>query len=243
MTAITCEHAFPGRPETAGQARAWVCAALDGCPPGLVDDAALAVSELVTNALRYSRSGAGGQVMVCLDAGPDGVCVHVRDQGGGPVSGGAGHGSEGGRGLHIVGAVTAAWGRAPAALCPAARPDDPYAAGTCVWFRIGAAPGPGHATTLERVLERAGWRCQCTGQCGRPHTGAGGGRCLAEHAACELHAVPAWPVSPARAAALPPAALAAMCGPCHAGNDRRVRRERAAAPAQEEALFAKETAR
>jgi anti-sigma regulatory factor (Ser/Thr protein kinase) len=246
MTAVTCERVFPGRPQAAGEARAWLRAALascaDGCPPGMAADAVLALSELVTNAIRHTRSGApGGQVLVAAEVGPGHVIVHVRDQGG--PAGGVGHGQEGGRGLPIVSAVTTACGRVPAVRCPLAGAADPggvFAAGTCAWFGIGAGPAA-HVTVWERVMERAGWRCQCTGQCGRSHRT--GGRCLAEHPAAPLHAVPAWAVSDTAAAALPPAALTAMCGPCHAGHDRRARSRQAAACQPGEALFAEEVAR
>ena len=54
---------FPGRPESARAARVWVASYLPGSP--VADDVALMVSELVTNALRYSRSGQpGGWVTV-----------------------------------------------------------------------------------------------------------------------------------------------------------------------------------
>jgi hypothetical protein len=33
-----------------------------------------------------------------------------------------------------------------------------------------------------RIKQRADWRCECTGQCGRAHGGLGdGGRCIAHH--------------------------------------------------------------
>jgi hypothetical protein len=36
------------------------------------------------------------------------------------------------------------------------------------------------ARTWTAVMERAGWRCECRGQCGRPHSNRDG-RCSYEH--------------------------------------------------------------
>lgn len=71
---------FPGRPESARAARVWVASYLPGSP--VADDVALMVSELVTNALRYSRSGQpGGRVTVILKISRGEVRVDVIDQG------------------------------------------------------------------------------------------------------------------------------------------------------------------
>jgi serine/threonine-protein kinase RsbW len=71
---------FAGRPETVRAARVWVVSYLLGSPAA--DDAALMVSELVTNSLRYSRSGLpGGSVTVNLKIGAGRLRVDVIDQG------------------------------------------------------------------------------------------------------------------------------------------------------------------
>lgn len=90
--------------------------------PAAVQEAAeLAVSELVTNAVRHGA----GEVTLRLSRHEDGVVVEVGDAGGGhPRRRRAGGDDEGGRGLQLVGAVAAAWG---------VRPDG---AGKIVWCRL-----------------------------------------------------------------------------------------------------------
>ena len=80
------------------QARNWarVCLTVRRLPAGLVDDVVLAVSELVTNSMRY----VGGRVMVGLTVGPDDVELLVQDNGVLPF--GRNGSDEGGRGLAIV---------------------------------------------------------------------------------------------------------------------------------------------
>lgn len=106
---------IPGRPEQAATARAFVARTLgDGCPH--TDTATLLTSELVTNSLRHSRSRCeGGTVTVTLIAVPGGVRVEVIDDGGPAAptlssSPGERPGlAEGGRGLHLVQALSARW--------------------------------------------------------------------------------------------------------------------------------------
>jgi anti-sigma regulatory factor (Ser/Thr protein kinase) len=71
---------FAGTPQSARAARVWAVSHLPGSPAA--DDVALMVSELVTNALRYSRSGLpGGSVAVSLTISGGQVRVDVIDQG------------------------------------------------------------------------------------------------------------------------------------------------------------------
>ncbi|MEU4932734.1 hypothetical protein AB0G54_40645 [Streptomyces yokosukanensis] len=88
------------------------------------------------------------------------------------------------------------------------------------------------------VMEVAGYRCQCTGECGNPHAKTEG-RCPREHDAytskhghrIRLMAAPTDPLTPpVKAAALPVGELRAWCPECHTAAARRVR---AAAPADE----------
>jgi anti-sigma regulatory factor (Ser/Thr protein kinase) len=74
------------------------------------DDLALAVSELVANAVRHAPVVNGGQIRLVLESGPQGVRVEVHDPGNGfypmpdPTQ------QDGGRGLSIVAAVADRWG-------------------------------------------------------------------------------------------------------------------------------------
>jgi anti-sigma regulatory factor (Ser/Thr protein kinase) len=54
------EKAYPGLPATVSRVRREVRAALGRCPEIVADDVELVVSELATNAIRHSRSGADG---------------------------------------------------------------------------------------------------------------------------------------------------------------------------------------
>ena len=73
----SCE--LTGTPCAPGEARAFVRKHLDG--HARLDDAVLVVSELVTNAVRHSASGAGGTITVALAGIPGGVCIEVADLG------------------------------------------------------------------------------------------------------------------------------------------------------------------
>jgi len=101
-----------GRAERARVARAFVGGVLGpGHPCG--DDAALLVSELVGNSLRYGRSGLPGEtVTVVVIAGGSVVRVEVtgRSGPGVPKPRSAGRDAEGGRGLALVAALATRWG-------------------------------------------------------------------------------------------------------------------------------------
>ena len=104
---------LPGRPESAGLARALARSVLGDDHPAL-ETVQLVVSELVTNAILHSQSGAdGGTVLLALCPAPAGVLVQVRDNGGpwrplelvkpGPEA-------EHGYGLVLVDALADSWG-------------------------------------------------------------------------------------------------------------------------------------
>lgn len=140
---------FAGRPEHSGQVRAWVRALAAVACPAAADDAELAAAELAANAIAHTRSGrAGGTFTVAVAARPDGMTIHVHDlgTGDGRVPGprrAADDGlAEGGRGLPIVIALSAACGTRPVAQCPAREPGGPAAqAGEyCAWCRLDAEP-------------------------------------------------------------------------------------------------------
>ncbi|MEU9351595.1 ATP-binding protein [Streptomyces griseoloalbus] len=104
-------RAFPGLAEEVARARHFVAALLSGHGP--VDDAVLVVSELATNAVRHTLSGAvGGWFLVVIDFGDDLVRIEVVDQGGEhvPHLRDASTHEEGGRGLQMIAACAKDWG-------------------------------------------------------------------------------------------------------------------------------------
>ncbi|QVQ50584.1 ATP-binding protein [Spiractinospora alimapuensis] len=75
---------FAGVPGSVALVRAWTRNELHqrGTDLGTVEEAALVVSELATNAIRHSRSGhPGGSFLVELDIRPSMVRISVIDQG------------------------------------------------------------------------------------------------------------------------------------------------------------------
>ena len=114
---------IPGCPEHVAGARAFV-ARLAGAA---AETAVLLTSELVTNALLYTRSGRGGVVTVVVLDLPDGLLVEVADDGSpdrGPGVSGDRYAACG-HGLFLVEQLAARWGY---------RQDG---AGTTVWFQVG----------------------------------------------------------------------------------------------------------
>jgi anti-sigma regulatory factor (Ser/Thr protein kinase) len=101
-----------GRPERARVARAFVGEVLGpGHPCG--DAAVLLVSQIFSNSVRHSGSGAPGEtVTVAVTAGDSVVRVEVTDRAGPgtPELRPAGRDAEGGRGLQLVAVLAARWG-------------------------------------------------------------------------------------------------------------------------------------
>ncbi|MET7339137.1 ATP-binding protein [Nonomuraea sp. NPDC005650] len=98
-----CARSFVGIPATVSEARAWVREVLPkGC--GRVDDVLLVVSELATNAVLHSASGApGGRYAVQLEVDPGAHSVGVTCIDMGPVLVKASRPvGEGGHGLALV---------------------------------------------------------------------------------------------------------------------------------------------
>lgn len=121
----------------------------------LAEDATLVVSELVTNALRHGVAGtaeglpAGVELMWCRRAGLT-ACVVIDPGPDLPLLMPPDHAAETGRGLHVVEALSAAWGWA--------RLSGP---GKAVWATL-RAPGPDRAPApqelpLLRQPGRAAW--------------------------------------------------------------------------------------
>jgi serine/threonine-protein kinase RsbW len=104
---------LPGKADAAGKARQLARDFLGSSHPA-ADTVVLIVSELVTNALTHSRSGApGGFVTVSLSDGDAGVLIQVRDDGGRSgrwVSAEPGSMAEHGYGLLLVAALADSWG-------------------------------------------------------------------------------------------------------------------------------------
>ncbi len=136
--------------------------------PRLVDDAQLATSELVANAVRHA--GTDLVLTVSLD---DEVVIAIEDSKPEirhPVLAGPGSMAEGGRGLHIVAAVSSDWGitatgAGKAVWCALALPDNASPDAAMVPLRrggqssgVGGSGGPGPRPSLrtEDLGEQAG---------------------------------------------------------------------------------------
>ncbi|MFE1435975.1 ATP-binding protein [Streptomyces griseoaurantiacus] len=104
-------RAFPGLAGEVAHARHFVASLL--AERGPVDDAVLIVSELATNAVRHSLSGAAdGWFLVIIGFGHDLVRLEVVDQGGPKVPHlcDVTNQEEGGRGLLLIAACAKDWG-------------------------------------------------------------------------------------------------------------------------------------
>lgn len=153
---------IPGRPEQVATARAFVSRTLRSHHIGADSDAAtLLTSEIVTNAIQHTNSGAdGGTVTIVVIGVPGGVLVEVIDDGssGTPVVKGDLYAAEG-HGLFLVQHLAAQWGylREPA--------------GTTVWFHLPAADQPSQA--LEPTNPQSGSSARRQASCPRPAAGFG----------------------------------------------------------------------
>jgi serine/threonine-protein kinase RsbW len=102
---------FPGQPGRVAEARAFVAAALAGCPAR--ETLVTCVSELAANALAHTASGAGGVFAVEVSRPADGrAMVAVTDAGGPgePSVRDPDERDESGRGLALVTALASRWG-------------------------------------------------------------------------------------------------------------------------------------
>jgi anti-sigma regulatory factor (Ser/Thr protein kinase) len=125
-----------GRAQEVSKARAFIMRTLSSLDTEHAvdsDAATLLTSELVTNAILHTGSGApGGTVTIVVVGVPDGVLVEVIDDGsaGSPVVKGELLATDG-HGLFLVQQLTAQWGYLR----------DP--AGTTVWFHLAVDSGAG----------------------------------------------------------------------------------------------------
>ncbi len=118
-----------GHPDQVGAARAFVVRTLSADQGGAdADAAALLTSEIVTNAIQHSRSGAaGGTVTVVVIGVPGGILVEIIDGGsaGAPIVKGDLYAAQG-HGLFLVHRLAAQWGY------------HRDSASTTVWFHLPA---------------------------------------------------------------------------------------------------------
>jgi anti-sigma regulatory factor (Ser/Thr protein kinase) len=132
ISALLREQVLPARPDQVRVVRAFLAAALAGCPAA--DDAILCISELAANSCLHSASGkAGGTFTVRAEIHEgDYVWIEVEDNGG-PWNQ---HVHPDGRphGLDIVRALAADWGIDGDALT-----------GWAVWARLDWPPVSGPA--------------------------------------------------------------------------------------------------
>lgn len=127
---------LPGIPQAASAARELAHQLLGDAHPA-AQTVMLLISELVTNAIVHSRSGApGGTLTVALCPGAAGVLIQVCDAGGpsepclAPIPGEAGQAAaEHGYGLLLVDALADSWGSLSS-------PE-----GRVTWCRVGGTPG------------------------------------------------------------------------------------------------------
>jgi serine/threonine-protein kinase RsbW len=132
-TSILGSLTIPGRPEEVSAARAFITRTMASTGKGRTvdsDAATLLTSELVTNAIQHTESGAdGGAVTIVVVDVADGVLVEVIDDGSAdmPVVKRELLATDG-HGLYLVQQLTAQWGYLR----------DP--AGTTVWFHLAADP-------------------------------------------------------------------------------------------------------
>ncbi len=125
----------PGSPEQVSGVRAFIARTLAVVPGVDRDAATLLTSELVTNAIQHTDSGArGGTVTVVVIAVPAGVLVEVIDDGspGTPVVKADLYAADG-HGLFLVQQLAAQWGYLRDLT------------GTTVWFHLAAARDPDEA--------------------------------------------------------------------------------------------------
>jgi len=128
------------------------------------------------------------------------------------------------------------------AISPGSGPVVAWVAGCCPPFGGGVVTAPIVVTHSWRVVvDAAGCRCECRGECGHKHSD---GRCLVglDAGARLFVAARDQRVPASRAPWLPVSELSAWCEGCLAGTQARVRRalraESAPAPAEGSTLFA-----
>ncbi|MBG6090740.1 ATP-binding protein [Actinomadura viridis] len=141
----TARRVLPAEPTSPKEARAFTRATLRewGVDGAAADDALVAVSELVTNALQHGLRGLprplpAGPIQLVLLGHPRRLVVTVTDPGERtpePIAPDPVRSPEGGRGLLVLGALSDAWGWAPLAT-----------GGKAVWAAFDLPAGSSSAT-------------------------------------------------------------------------------------------------
>ena len=111
---------LPRRPESVGAARLLVAEHVTALSASRRLDAAVLVSELVTNALRHGT----GAITLRVRDDPNVLWVEVADEGSGTLTVNRAPGADGGWGLHIVDELADEWGT--------------HGGSTRVWFTMAA---------------------------------------------------------------------------------------------------------
>jgi anti-sigma regulatory factor (Ser/Thr protein kinase) len=117
---------LPASPAAVSAARRAVLAANGGVPSTVRADVLLLLTELVSNAVRHAKAGAGRTVHVELQQGARMIGVAVFDEGTG-FTAEAPHperDGSGGWGLFLIDRIADRWGITPTG------------SGTCAWFEI-----------------------------------------------------------------------------------------------------------
>jgi anti-sigma regulatory factor (Ser/Thr protein kinase) len=107
MFELLAERQFPAVVEAPAAARQFVASELLPYAPEVVETAMLATSELATNAVSHTASSFFVRVLIRTDA----IRVEVVDQSSRPPAlSPLSDGKVGGRGLHIIDAISGSWG-------------------------------------------------------------------------------------------------------------------------------------
>lgn len=110
---IRVDLELPPDPRAPAQARR-ALERIDGLEPDTLEDARLAVTELVANSVRHARLGPRDRILVGIEETPEQVKLEVRDPGPGFEHAARERDTDrpGGWGLHLVQHVASAWGAA-----------------------------------------------------------------------------------------------------------------------------------
>lgn len=121
---------FPREPDSVPAARAVLTRFEGSVPAPALYDAALCLSELVTNAVQHPDQGAGDELELALTLGEAALRVEVIDPGGNFEPGRPTEGDERGWGLFIVDQLSSRWGT------------DSGSDRTVMWFEVAREESP-----------------------------------------------------------------------------------------------------